>query len=84
MYIGSVNKIVTANSAHLCSCKFSLVDKYGSYEAYCDHKNWEVHTQDHDNSNFATYFQCSGCGYQLAKHYWTEKDGSKTNYDEHL
>jgi hypothetical protein len=82
--IGSVNKPVTAIAGRGCSCRFPLEDKYGKYTGYRPHDNWTVFTQDHDNSNFATYLECNSCGYQLAKKYWTEEDRSKTDYAEHL
>ena len=82
--IGSVNKPVTAIAGRGCSCTFPLEDKYGKYTGYRPHDNWSVCTQDHDNSNFATYLECNSCGYQLAKQYWTEEDRSKTDYAEYL
>jgi len=78
-YVRTIKRTVTVQNAQLCSCKFPIEDKYGKYDGYRPHNNWELHKQDHSDPNFAHYIKCSGCGYELAKKYWTQ-DGGTVDY----
>jgi hypothetical protein len=71
--IGRVNRTVTAKAAQCCRCKFPATDEFGDFEEYRPHDNWEIRKQDHSNPGFATFLQCVGCGYQLARTYWNDK-----------
>lgn len=73
-YVRTINRVVDVHAAHFCSCTFPINDKYGKYEGYKPHNGWELHHQDHSNHNFADFLQCTGCGYQLARQYWTKHD----------
>ena len=80
--IKAVSRIVTARAGSLCSCMFPLEDKYGKYEGYESHDNWVLWHQDHDNSNFEYFLKCTGCGYELAKQYWNDLDGTFVDYTD--
>ena len=79
-YIRNISRVVDNRNAHLCSCKFPLEDKHGKYDGYKHHSNWELHKQDHSDPNFAHYLKCTGCGYELAKKYWTDNNGNAIDY----
>ena len=81
-YIKPVSKIVTAHAGHFCSCKFPLEDKYGKYKDYRPHDNWELWHQNHGNSNFDYFLKCIGCGYELAKQYWRDLNGTFVDYTD--
>ena len=78
--IKSVSRIVTAQAGSCCRCKFTLEDKHGKYEGYRPHNNWELWHQEHDNPNFEYFLKCTGCGYELAKQYWKDSDGTFVDY----
>ena len=78
--IKSVSRIVTAQAGHCCGCRFPLEDKYGKYEDYRPHNNWELWHQEHTNPNFEYFLKCTGCGYELAKQYWKDSDGTFVDY----
>ena len=80
--IKAVSRIVTAQAGQGCRCKFPLEDEYGKYEGYESHDNWELWHQDHDNSNFEYFLKCTGCGYELAKQYWNDLDGTFVDYTD--
>ena len=79
--IRRVKRIVTAQAAQCCSCQFPIVDKFGKYEGYRPHNNWELHRQVHSDPNFALYLECTGCGYGLARKYWKDVDGKFVDYE---
>tara|TARA_R100001530_G_scaffold50876_1_gene37787 strand:- start:744 stop:1235 length:492 start_codon:yes stop_codon:yes gene_type:complete len=79
-YVRVINRVVDNRNAHLCSCTFPIEDKHGKYDGYKHHSNWELHKQDHSNPSFAHYLKCTGCGYELAKQYWTDKNGDAIDY----
>jgi len=81
-YIKKVSRVVTAQAGQCCSCKFPLEDEYGKYQGYEPHDKWELWHQDHDNSNFEYYLKCLGCGYELAKQYWKDLDGTFVDYTD--
>ena len=81
-YIKKVSRVVTAQAGQCCSCKFPLEDEYGKYQGYESHDKWELWHQDHDNSNFEYYLKCLGCGYELAKQYWKDLDGTFVDYTD--
>ena len=79
--IRRVKRIVTAQAAQCCSCQFPIEDKFGKYEGYRPHNNWELHRQVHSDPNFALYLECTGCGYGLARKYWKDVDGTFVDYE---
>jgi|TARA_R100000750_G_C2268917_1_gene66651 hypothetical protein len=81
-FIKAVSRIVTAVAGRGCSCKFPLEDEHGKYQGYESHDKWELWHQDHSNSDFEYYLQCLGCGYQLAKKYWKDSDGTFVDYTD--
>ena len=80
--IKAVSRIVTAQAGSCCGCRFHLEDKYGKYLGYESHSNWELWHQDHDNINFEYFLKCTGCGYELAKQYWKDSDGTFVDYTD--
>ena len=80
--IKAVSRIVTAQAGQGCRCKFPLEDEYGKYEDYESHDNWELWHQVHDNINFEYFLKCTGCGYELAKQYWKDSDGTFVDYTD--
>ena len=80
--IKAVSRIVTAQAGSCCRCRFPLEDEYGKYEGYESHDNWELWHQDHDNINFEYFLKCTGCGYELAKQYWKDSDGTFVDYTD--
>ena len=79
-FIKNIESVVSARSASCCGCKFELEDKYGTYEGYRHHNNWELWHQEHSNPNFEYFLKCTGCGYELAKQYWKDSDGMFIDY----
>ena len=80
--IKAVSRIVTAQAGSCCRCRFPLEDEYGKYEGYESHDNWELWHQVHDNINFEYFLKCTGCGYELAKQYWKDSDGTFVDYTD--
>ena len=80
--IKAVSRVVTAQAGSCCRCRFPLEDEYGKYEGYESHDNWELWHQDHDNINFEYFLKCTGCGYELAKQYWKDSDGTFVDYTD--
>jgi hypothetical protein len=81
-YIKAVTRTVTALAGRGCSCKFTLEDKHGKYQGYKPHDNWELWYQDHSDSDFEYFLKCIGCGYELAKKYWKDSDGTFVDYTD--
>jgi hypothetical protein len=80
--IKPVSRVVTAKAGDCCRCRFPLEDEYGKYEGYESHSNWELWHQVHDNINFEYFLKCTGCGYELAKQYWKDLDGTFVDYTD--
>ncbi len=80
--IKAVSRVVTAQAGSCCRCRFPLEDEYGKYEGYESHDNWELWHQVHDNINFEYFLKCTGCGYELAKQYWKDSDGTFVDYTD--
>ena len=80
--IKPVSRVVTAKAGDCCRCRFPLEDEYGKYEGYESHSNWELWHQVHDNINFEYFLKCTGCGYELAKQYWKDSDGTFVDYTD--
>ena len=72
--------VVEAVAGQFCKCKQHVTDSYGTFLDYVPHDHWMMVAQKHSNPMFAYYLQCELCDYQLARQYWTDKDGEHIDY----
>ena len=76
-FVTNVSFIVHAQSATMCSCKFSETDEFGEFMTYRPHSLWEVWQQNHSSWGWDYFLKCRGCGYELARNYWWVHENGK-------